>query len=49
MSEGEVCSAAPVDSAACDDFSLPSFFCDTRSKMFVAMYKILMISYQHFP
>jgi len=29
MSEGEVCSAAPVDSAACDDFSLPSFFLDT--------------------
>jgi hypothetical protein len=35
MSEGQVCSAALVDLAACDDFSLPSFFRDTRSKMHV--------------
>jgi hypothetical protein len=33
MSKGEVCSAALADLAACDDFSLPSLFLDTCSKM----------------
>jgi hypothetical protein len=35
MSEGEVCSAALVDSAACDEFFLPPFFRDTSCKMHV--------------